>query len=69
MTVSYLTTLLQAVYKYLVPILSPANDKLLFLNQPKRENIYYERICVKSGTLPTELPCLVLYRMNIQLWG
>ena len=38
--VSFLTTLLpHAVYQYLVPILLPETDNLLFMNQQNRENV------------------------------
>ena len=35
------TRLLEAVYQNEVPILSPVTDNLLFLNQRKRERVFY----------------------------
>ena len=59
-SVSYLTTLflraslkpLEAVYQYLVPILSPVTDNLLFLNQRKGEK---HSTKVYAGDMPVDL--------------
>ena len=55
-----------------MPILSPVTDNLLFLNQRKREIIFprknipdtridYGTVAYEVGTLPTELPRVVVY--------
>ena len=81
MTVSNLTTLHCSwasipgeFYQYLVPILSPVTDNLIFLNQPKRF-FFQKRICptkesiwgllvYETDKLPTELPHLVTFQFK-----
>ena len=73
-------SLLEAVYQYLVPILSPVTDIMLFLNQRKRvisfsmKNVLEVRIdgmtaACKADTLPIELsrPVLMIIRISSSL--
>ena len=62
-------SLLEAVNQYLVPILSPVTDNMLFLNQQKGELFYppdamddLGTAAYKADTLLTELPCLVVLK-------
>ena len=67
---------MEAVYHYLVPILSKVTDNLLFLNQRKEDFIFQKIMCRMQGVilrplayevymLPTELPDLVFNRKKI----
>ena len=58
----YNASLPETVYQYLVPILSPVTDNLLFLNQWKREIFYLERMCWRQGSISgpiSETACIL----------